>query len=65
MSVKIMDVRMKTSSNWEQPLQTTVGQQIRIEVEIVENNWVGVKEAFISWQEIKSNYANWLGLKNR
>ena len=54
-----------TNSNWENLLQTTnVGQPIIIEVEIVENNLLGIKDNFSSWDNIKNNFTNWLGLKN-
>lgn len=55
-----------TNANWQQPLQITqVGEQIRIEVDIVENNWSEISSAFTSWAQIKNSITNWLGLKNR
>lgn len=54
-----------TNQNWQQPLQTSlVGQQIKIEVEVSENNWLSIKDNHITWQKIKEKFTSWLGIKN-
>lgn len=54
-----------TNTNWQQPLQTTlIGEQIVIEVEVIENNWSLIKDTFGSWQDIKTRFTDWIELKN-
>lgn len=55
-----------TNADWQQPLQTAVvGRPVKIEVEIMENTWEEVTETFLSWNDIKTKFTTWLGLKNR
>jgi len=54
-----------TNTNWQQPLQTTtIGQIINIEVELRENNWLSIKENYLTWQMIKEKFTSWLDIKN-
>ncbi len=54
-----------TNLDWKQPLQTIiVGQQVKIEVEVIENSWAGIKEDYLTWQKIKEKFISWLELKN-
>lgn len=54
-----------TNVAWQQLCQTTdVGRQITIEVEVIENNWLLVKDTHTSWQDIKNQFPDWAGVKN-
>lgn len=54
-----------TNLDWKQPIQTAAaGQQVKIEVEIIENNWSGIKEDYSTWQKIKEKFTSWLEVKN-
>jgi len=54
-----------TNLEWKQPLQTAIaGQQVKIEVEIIENSWSGIKEDHSTWQKIKEKFVSWLEVKN-
>lgn len=64
MVVRIVGVTF-TRDAIDQPTQLfTIGEPIKIEVEVVENNWLAVKESFTNWQDIKTNNINWLRLRN-
>lgn len=54
-----------TYSNWQQLKQTSLpGEQITIEVELLENNWENISQLFNSWQDIKDSFSNWSDLKD-
>lgn len=54
-----------TNVNWQQSLQTSVvGQIVKIEVEVSENNWLSIKNNHLTWQQIKEKFASWLNVKN-
>lgn len=51
-------------AGWRSLVQTTlIAQQINIEVDLVENNWVGVTKLYPAWQSVKSDAGTWQGLK--
>ena len=54
-----------TNIDWKQTLQTaTVSQQVKLEVEIIENSWAGIKEDHATWQKIKEKFTSWMSVKN-
>lgn len=55
-----------TNISWKQLYyQTTkVGAQVKIEIDISEDNWLNIKESFNTWETIKSNFNSWLDIKN-
>lgn len=52
--------------SWQQLYtQTTiVGNPVKIEVSISEDNWLNLKEAFNTWADIKNKFPSWLDVKN-
>jgi len=54
-----------TNANWQQPLQTTtIGQLVKVEVEVSENNWLSIKEVHNTWKRVKERFSTWLDIKN-
>ncbi len=59
------NVVKNTNINWQQPLQTTtIGQIVKVEVEVSENNWLSIRDNHLTWQKIKEKFASWLDIKN-
>lgn len=57
MAIKIVEVKLDKQNS-------IVGQNVFIEVEIIESNWENVSKSFLNWQDIKTKFASWLSLKN-
>jgi hypothetical protein len=54
-----------TNASWQQITQTTlINQPVKIEVEVVESDWKGIRRVYSSWQSIKDTFTSWLGIKN-
>lgn len=55
-----------TNISWQQLYyQTTrVGQPVKIEVDISEDNWLNIRESFNTWETVKSSFNSWLDIKN-
>lgn len=54
-----------SSNDWGQVKQsTTVGQPIFIQIEVIDNDWLRVKDEHTSWQTVLDSYETWEDLKN-
>lgn len=54
-----------SSTSWQQVTQTiVVNEPLKIEVEVVENDWKGFERVYDSWQKIIDTFGNWLNIKN-
>lgn len=52
------------NSSWRSLISTTeVNQQINIEVNVVECNWLRIKESFHNWQDVNNTASNWSSVK--
>lgn len=54
--IKIINVQLT-------PNVATVGQSVKVEVEITENTWAYVKSSFADWNEIKTTKQDWNAIK--
>lgn len=66
MAIKITNVNISTDYSNENEVNptATVGQQLFLKVEVIENNWLSVRSLYSSWNDIKNKLNSWLDLKN-